>query len=518
MDIDPVEDWFLGVDLGTGSCKTIVVDQNGRQIGYGASDYQWAGSGGASKFTEQQPESLVDSVIQSVRAALASCEELPDVCGGMSIGGALHSILAVDASGRPLSGVITWADNRAAALAESLRLDHGVVDLYKRTGCPVHGTFPLYKTLWLKEEQRDTFQRIAHLVSAKEYVVWRLSGELLVDYSIASGTGFLDTHDLTWNETALEVAGIKADMLSVPVDPLTVLPAIEPVIAAQMGIHPNTPLIMGSSDAVNSNLGTGAIYPWQATCNIGTSGALRVISPRPILDDRQRTWCYALDRNHWIVGGAINNGGLALDWLLSLFNGLPRGGSSSQQMKFEDLIALAESSPPGAGGVLCLPFLAGERSPDWNQDSRALFFGMNVNHSASHLARSLLEGIAFRLRTVQDILETTAGDICQVRASGGFTRSDLWLRIVSAVLNRQLCVPRVGSASALGAAFWALMAAGVIKEIDDIRRYVVMDRIFLPDIEEAALYNQMLSLYNDLYRSMSKFFPRIAYLQESLMD
>ena len=259
-------------------------------------------------------------MIRSVRAAIEAAGELSGACSGISIGGALHSLMAVDGHGKPLTGVMTWATGRAARQAESLRESAHAQKLYQQTGCPIHGMYPLYKVLWLREERPEIYKRAAHFLSAKEYVFRQLTGHQVVDYCLAAGSGFLNVHDLRWNNTSLELAGIDASQLSSLCDPGEVFRLSNRDLAARMGISPDTPVTLGTADAVNSSLGAGGVLPGQATCMIGTSGALRIISDRPILDPMSRTWVYAIDRKHWLVGGAINNGGIALSWLLDLFH------------------------------------------------------------------------------------------------------------------------------------------------------------------------------------------------------
>ena len=177
---------------------------------------------------------------------------------------------------------------------------------------------------------------------------------------------------------------------------------------------------------------------------VGTSGAFRVISPRPILDEKARSWCYAIDEGHWLVGGAINNGGVALSWLRDCLNQAFSLLSPEPLLSFEDVIALAGSAKAGAGGVICLPFFAGERSPNWNLNARALFFGMTLEHGVRHLARALLEGIAFRFRNLKEVLIDVGVDVRQIIASGGFHEIALVAAGDGRCLGPRFADPHVG--------------------------------------------------------------------------
>jgi gluconokinase len=506
--------WFLGIDLGTGSCKTVIVDEQARVLGFGAGEY--ASSSLQEKWQEQDPGAVLQGMLHSVQAARESAGALTGKCAGVSIGGALHSLLAVDRSGNPLTGVITWADGRGAEQAQPVRGMPIASELYRRTGCPPHGMYPLYKIRWLQQERPDIFKQAARFLSAKEYVLQRLTGEYIVDYCLAAGSGLLNTNTLDWDPVALDLANITPDQVSTLHDPREIFHCSHADLAMQMGISPGTPLVIGSADAANSNLGAGAVLPWQATCMIGTSGALRVIAPQPILDSEMRTWCYAIDKAHWLVGGAINNGGIALSWWRDILNQALPASPSRVKLSFDDLLAFAGQVGAGAGGLVCLPFLAGERSPHWNLNARAVFFGLTLQHDLRHLCRALLEGIALRICSVHAALTEMGVEIRQIHASGGFTNSTLWLQLTANALNRELIVPDWGETSSLGAAMWAILATGESISLEKTQGLVHLGKFYSPTPSDAQIYAQLYPIYTALYESVIPVFERIASFQKQL--
>jgi gluconokinase len=482
----------------------------------GFSSAEYSGLQAQDRWQEQDPKELLKAAIVSARGAVTACGVQPEACAGLSIGGALHSVMALDDHGDPLTGVITWADGRAVEQTKALRELPLAHQLYRETGCPVHGMYPLYKVMWLRNKRRDVFEKAWRYVSAKEYVFARLSGEYLVDYSLAAGSAFLHTRTLHWNPLCLKMAGIRKDQLSTPCSPFTVHRGLNPEFAGAIGIRKDVPVLMGSSDAANSNLGAGAVHAWQATCMVGTSGAFRVISSRPILDEKARSWCYAIDGGHWLVGGAINNGGVALSWLRDCLNQAASHVSPGLGLSFEDVISLAGAAKSGAGGVICLPFFAGERSPNWNLNARALFFGMTLEHGVSHMARSLLEGIAFRFRTLKEVLTDVGVDVREILASGGFTKSPLWLQVMTDALDRELRIPIWGETSALGAALWALLSARGEEALEKAGEFVELGDSCRPNPENVLIYSRMYPLFERLYRSLEKDFDEISELQRAL--
>ena len=506
--------WFLGIDLGTGSCKSVVIDENADILGFGVGDY--TGNGAHDRWQEQNPRELLQAAIISVRNALARADVDAGQCAGLSIGGALHSLVALDRRGKPLTGVITWADGRAVDQAQTLQGQPLAARLYQQTGCPAHGMYPLYKIMWLRENRPEVFRNTWRYVTAKEYLFACLTGEYRVDYCLAAGSGLLNTHSLAWESLCLDAAGIRRDQLSAPGSPLTVHSGLDPEMARQMGIRPDVPVVLGSSDAANSNLGAGAVLPWQATCMVGTSGAFRVLCPQPVLDRQARSWCYVVDEAHWLVGGAINNGGVALSWFRDCLNQALPDSAAAHGLSFEDVLALANRSPAGSGGVICLPLFAGERSPHWNLNARATFFGMGLAHGVTHLSRALVEGIAFRFKSLDDVLAEVGVEVRQVLASGGFTQSDFWLQVVTDVLNREMIVPPWGETSCLGAAFWAMLGTGGVANLESLKNFVKPGKSCIPGKENAALYQRIYPLYQRLYHSVSGNFEEIARLQRDL--
>jgi gluconokinase len=502
--------WFLGIDLGTGSCKVVAVDENGKVLGFGVGEYPGAET--QERWQEQDPQELVKAAIDSVRQAVEQSGASPGSCGGMSIGGALHSVMALDTRDQPLTGVITWADGRAVGQATAIAATHAGKDLYQETGCPAHGMYPLYKVMWLRENRPEIFRSAGRYVSAKEYLGFRLTGEWQVDYSLAAGSGFLNTYSLKWSDPALDLAGIRKAQLSPLAAPIALLGKLRAEVALPMGIPAGTPVVMGASDAVNSSIGAGAVAPTQATLMIGTSGALRVVAPRPVLDPKARSWCYAIDEKHWLVGGAINNGGVAMSWLRDCLNQAHAG----PPLTFEDILALAGRAPAGSGGLVCLPFFAGERSPNWNLNARAVFFGISLAHEARHLSRALLEGIGFRFKSLFEVLTELGLNLMQIVASGGFTKSELWLQVMADALGRELNVPAWGETSALAAAFWAALAAGCTGSMEDIRKWVHHGHTCRPAPENSAVYERVYPLYRQLYRAAAGSFDDIARLQNDL--
>jgi gluconokinase len=427
------EQYIIGVDIGTTSCKSMVVKRDGTPMRTEIAHYPvllpfptWA---------EQDPEVIFAAVLKAVESSIASSGIGPDQVLAIGLSAALHSVLAVDAQGNPLTRAMIWADSRSAASSVELRAKYDSHQIYQRTGCPVHPMYPLSKIGWLRSNLPAVYQKAHKFISIKEYVIHRLLGRYIVDRSVASATGLFNIHGLDWDDEASEMVGIGPDRLLEHISTTTVLEGIDSSCAEAMGVRPDCPLVVGAGDGPLSSVGAGSVEPGQVTCMIGSSGAMRAVSGRTSEDDRERTWCYLLTDEVWVVGGAVNNGGLVYQWFRDGF--YPR-----EEASYEALNEGAAEVSAGSEGLVFLPYLSGERSPNWNPNARGVLFGLSLRHDRRHFARAIMEGVAYRMHSVLTALEEVTGEIGELRGSGGFLRSPLWIQIVADVCGRELVVPR----------------------------------------------------------------------------
>lgn len=284
-------------------------------------------------------------------------------------------------------------------------------EIYRRTGTPIHPMSPLSKLTWLRNEHPEIFARSYKFISIKEYIFYKLFKEYVIDYSIASATGMFHLNSLKWDEEALRIAGISEEQLSRPVPTTYRLTGLDETFAKEMNLHPSTPFVVGASDGVLSNLGVNAIDPGVVAVTIGTSGAIRTVTNRPVTDPKERIFCYALTENHWVIGGPVNNGGMIFRWVRDQL-----GSSEVETAKrlgkdpYEVLTEIAAKVNPGSDGLLFHPYLAGERAPLWDANARGSFFGLGLHHKKEHLIRAVLEGVIFNLYTVLLALEELIGE------------------------------------------------------------------------------------------------------------
>lgn len=472
-------DVVIGVDVGTTATKVVAYRSDGTAVADATRDYLldtphpgWA---------EQDPDQVAGAALDALAEVVAATGSTVTAIGLSTV---MHSLIGLDDESRPRTPIVTYADSRAWPQALQLRRDHGL-DLYHATGTPIHPMAPLAKLVWFGAEQPDLARRVRRWVSIKEYLLARLCDSDVVDHSVASATGLWDLHTLDWHDAALDAAGVDADQLGRPVPTTTVLDHLVPSTAEQLGLPVETRVVVGASDGVLANLGVGAIEPGVVALTIGTSGAIRETAHEPRTDTDMRTFCYALSEQHWVLGGAISNGGLVLQWI----NGLVGDD-------YDELTVAAAEVPAGSDGVLMLPYLTAERAPRWSPLRGGVLFGLGVEHGRGHIARAAMEGVALQLRLVADALrETTDREFETVRVTGGFVSSDLWLQIVADVLGTDLEVPETAQGAAWGAAMLALQGVEQIDDLAETAEQVQIARTITHDAQAAERYEAVAERY-----------------------
>jgi gluconokinase len=508
--------YFIGIDVGTTSTKAIAFSGDGQVKAQSTQLYglQVPQPGWA----EQNPEEILAAVVAAVAQVMEQVE--PGSVAALGFSAAMHSVIAMDQDDKALTPAMIWADNRSVKQVERLKQDDTGHALYLRTGTPIHPMSPLPKLLWLRETMPDVFQAAAHFISIKEYIFHCWFDRYIVDYSIASATGLFNLNQLQWDEDALSLVGITPDRLSQLVPATHILRGINPAFAEAIGLHPYTPVVIGANDGVLANLGVGAITPSQVALTIGTSGAVRSVVSKPVTDPQGRTFCYALTEDHWVIGGPSNNGGIILRWLRDEF--CHAEVEQAMQMgvdPYDVMIAQTMEIPPGAEGLLCLPFLAGERAPYWNANARGIFFGVGLNHHRSHFIRAVMEGILFNVYNISQALSELVQPAAEIHASGGFARSQFWLQMTADIFGSTVVLPEVFEASSFGAAVLAMYATGHLSRLEDVNHLIwgsnaqSSSHLYQPNCANTERYRRLFKIYQQLYHNQTELFQTLADLR-----
>jgi gluconokinase len=481
--------YILGIDIGTGSTKGVALSLTGEVLA--SSQHRYPIIEPQPGFSEQDPQLIWEAFVKCVQEITKELAYPPE---GISFSSAMHSLILVDAEGKVLNNMITWADTRSENIAQRLRDSDRGEAIYRKTGTPIHPMTPLCKLIWLRENEAELFRKTAKFISIKEYIWYRLFNKYEIDYAIASATGLFDIKELRWNKEACELAGVTADVLSEPVDTNYQQKGVTADMATQLGIPENTPFVIGASDGCCANLGSYVTGGGTAALTIGTSGAVRITGTAPVCNYHAMPFNYLLNHNTFVSGGAVNNGGIAADWLLKKFLNQPELNADSYKM----LSKTINSVPAGSEGLIFLPYLYGERAPIWDANSSGAYLNIQPKHSQAHFLRAGLEGICYALNDVLGTLEEASGSIGQINISGGFITSATWVQILADITGKKLVVLQDEDASTIGAIYIAMGALFPNEPLPVAN----VQQVIEPNAANHKIHAKAFPLYKKLYEDL----------------
>ncbi len=434
----------------------------------------------------QDPEVIYHSVIDCARTVLNKGNYEIDIIGLVST---WHSFLLLDKDREPVGKIKTWADTDAAAIAGRHREKEGINKwIYQKTGCPVHSIYPLWKWIYLVAENEVTAPDKLYISSKPEYIFEKLTGEVVISRATASGTGLMNIHKLTWDEEILAYAGIKKEQLA-PLCNYNHTASLLKSEADKLGIKEGIPVIVTGPDGALNQIGSGALQEGIMTLSVGTSGALRMVTAKPVLPDKPSIWCYYTAQGKRLAGAATSGAGNCIQWL--------KNKMLSNNYDFTVLKKLAGQIEPEKAPVF-LPFLYGERCPGWQDNRRGGFLGLQGEHSIGHLYYAVLEGILFNLYQSYKILVDTGKLPEEIIISGGITRSNFWLQMAADIFQRDIIISRVKDASTMGAIVIALEKMGVLEKLEDFEPE--KKRVISPLEKNIELYQYRFKEYMEWYR------------------
>lgn len=448
----------VGLDVGTTGVKAAAFGLGGPWRAVAIEEYPLLEP--APGHEVQDPARILAATERTLGECVAACGGARVI--GISVSAAMHGLLALDADGRPLTPLLTWADHRAAAEAVALQGSPAAAVLVP-TGLPAHPMTPLVKLRWLARHEPELWAAARSWVGLKDYLLAWLTGTLATEVSSAAGTGLLDLSSGTWSRPAVELCGLDPARLP-PVLPTTAVLALSRSVASVVGLPAGTPVVAGAGDGPLASLGVGALSPGVAGLSLGTSGAVRMAVEGPRIDPSGQLFCYPLAGPVWVAGGAISNGAGVLRWAGGALapdldaTGRP-GGTAGAGDGDAALLELAAGVEAGSDGLVMLPFVLSERAPLWTPGLAGAFLGLRREHTRAHILRAAVEGVCAQMRGVLDRLEAV-GPVGLVRGTGGAFRSLLWRELMAAALDRPFEVVDDTAGTALGAAALGLLALG----------------------------------------------------------
>jgi xylulokinase len=486
--------WFLGMDVGTGGTRAVVVNGAGKLMGAASSEHApfraehpgWA---------EQDPKDWWRAAQEAIRGALAATPEPREPIAAIALTGQMHGAVMLDEKGAVLRSALIWCDTRTQPECDWLTAKIGYERLIELTCNPALPNFTLTKLLWVKTHQPEIFAKIRHVMCPKDYVRYRLTGEFAIDVQEASGTLLLDVTHRRWSREVAEAAGIEMSWLPKVYESPEICARISETAAGLTGLKTGTPVAAGAGDQGAGAVGMGILQPGSVSATIGTSGVVFAATAEPTKDPKGRihTFCHAVP-GRWHVMGVTQSAGLSLNWLRGTFF----AGQS-----YDALNQSAEKVPAGSEGLEWAPYLLGERTPHLDPEVRAAFVGIGVGHTGPHFVRAVLEGVAYSLQDTFTLFHELGIPVTAIRLGGGGARGALWRKIQAGIYGQAVEVLVAEEGGAFGCALMAGVGVGHWKNLDEAcgQAIEVAERIE-PEAADVAAYKTRYARWRMLYPAL----------------
>ncbi len=490
----------IGIDASTTATKAVLIDEAGAVRGIGTTEYAF--SVPRPLWSEQDPALWWDGAVASIRSVLATTGVDAGDVAAVGLTGQMHGAVLLDASDDVLRPAILWNDQRTGAECDAIRHAVGAERLVAITGNDALTGFTAPKLVWVRDHEPEIWRRIAHVLLPKDYVRFRLTGEYAVDKADGAGTLLFDLAARDWSGEVLDALGIDPAWMPRTWEGPEVTGLVSAGAAAATGLRPGTPVVAGGGDQAANAVGVGAVVPGRMALSLGTSGVVFATTAQPLFEPagRVHAFCHAVP-GRWHMMSVMLSAAGSLRWFRD---------AVAPGLGFEDVIAEAAEVPAGSEGLWFLPYLSGERSPHPDPLARGAFVGLTLAHDRRHLARAVLEGVAFGLRDGLDLMVAAgmpAPD--QIRASGGGTASELWRQVLADVLEAEIATVNTTEGAAYGAGLLAAVGAGWYPTVEDAAAALVTATPVAAPGPDVPRYAEAHALYRELYPALAALFRRM---------
>ncbi len=491
---------LLGIDVGTGGTRAVIMDETGGVVASATSEHEPFASP-QTGWAEQHPVDWWRAACEAIREALSRAEIGPNEVKAIGFSGQMHGAVLLDEAREVLRPALIWCDQRTEAQCLAITERVGSARLIELTSNPALTGFTLPKLLWVREAEPDVWAHVRSILLPKDYVRMRLTGEQAIDVADASGTLLFDVANRRWSNAMLDAVEIEKNFLPRVFESSEITGRVSAAGAEAAGLAEGTPVVAGAGDQAAGAVGMGIVRPGAVSATIGTSGVVFAATDRPALDEggRVHTFCHAIP-NRWHVMGVTQGAGLSLRWFRDQF-GTSEGNTTRDP--YDLLCKEAESAPVGSDGVLWAPYLMGERTPHLDPHARGALVGLAAVHGRPHIIRSILEGVAFSLRDSFSILAEMNVPVKTIRLGGGGARSALWRQIQADVYGQSVEVLVAEEGAAYGAALLAGVGIGVWPSVDEACAQTVSVAARIdPDPNAVAVLNACYRAYCALYPAL----------------
>ena len=496
--------YLIGIDVGTSSMKTLLIDEAGNVVSSVTEFYPFETP--KPLWSEQDPAHWWKATCVSIMRVLEENRIDGSDIAGLGLTGQMHGLVLLDQDDQVLRPCILWNDQRTAKQCEDITAKIGAKRVLELTGNPILPGFTAPKIAWVQENEPEVFTKAARFLLPKDYVRLLLSGEHFTDVSDASGTSLLNVGKREWSDEMCEALGLSSSFLPSVTESPVASTTISAEAAAATGLLEGTPIAAGGGDQAAQAVGSGIVNEGVVSATLGTSGVVFAqsdeyrVEPNGLL----HAFCHAVPGKWHLMGVMLSAAG-SFDWYKSTLGDLESAeAAATGRDVFEMLTLQAKGAPAGCEGLLFLPYLSGERTPYPDPHARGTFFGMTLRHQKAHLTRAVMEGITYGMNDSLQLMRNLGIEISEVRASGGGAKSPFWLQMQADIYQSKVVTTNVTEGAAFGAAVLAGVASGVFSDLD-----TAASRIVKSTGETIPGPNQ--SVYSDFYPEYQALYPALKY-------
>lgn len=481
--------YVLGLDLGTSGLKGILLNKEGNIVESVSSSYDLFTP--AKGYSEQNPKDWYTAAIDVMKQLIAKVPAMATELEGISFSGQMHSLVLLDESGDVLRNAILWNDVRTTAQCETItdRLGDELISITKNKA--LEG-FTLPKILWVKENEPEVWEKVAQFNLPKDYLAYRLTGNMQMEYSDAAGTLLLDIENKEWSQKILDEFDLDAAMCPSLSNSTDEIGTLSDEVAAEVGIEVKVPVFPGGADNPAAAIGAGIVRPNQGMASIGTSGVFLAYEEAvKNYSGNLHFFNHTIPDNFYSMGVTLSAGN-SLTWFKNQF---------APEESFEELLKDINKIAPGSNGLLFAPYITGERTPYTDSEIRGTFLGMDITHTRDHFARAVLEGITFSLRDSQELMRTHSGkDFKQIVSVGGGASNNDWLQMQADIFNTPIVTLETEQGPAMGAAMVAAVGTGWFADFESCtEKFVNYKDEIQPNPEAVAKYDEVYDIYREVY-------------------
>ncbi len=499
--------YLLAHDLGTSGNKATLFTTDGTLIrscvsGYGTHYYN-------GNWAEQNPEDWWKAVCSSTKELIQTID--PSEIAAIAFSGQMMGCLCVDENGRPLYDSIIWADMRAQDAEKHIAEKIGAKEFFRTTGHRPGASYSLAKYLWLREHEPDVYKKTYKILQAKDYMVYKLTGRFLTDYNDATGTNAFDINAFDWSDRILDAVGVPREVFPEAVESTRIVGEVTGLAAGECGLKKGTPVVMGAGDGGCGALGAGCVKNNMTYCCMGTSAWIAHVSDHVILDDKMQlvNWAHAVP-GLISTNGTMQCAGTSYTWMReNLCAAEELLARQNGESIYPYINAAINAAKPGCNGLFYMPYLCGERCPRWDASAKGGFYGLKMENTRNDMIRSVVEGIAYNMRVILDIMRNYAA-IPEMSIMGGLVKSKTNLTILSDVMNIRLNTLNYDDeATSVGAAVLAGVGSGYLKDFSEVNKFSWTVDSVLPNDAYREIYDTMVKRFDETYYAMKDVYGKL---------